>query len=125
MTRNIIIFFHVFYQLLAGANKNQRANYSLEQPFKYTQPKKREDSKRRQASRGLARSKSIRLSFKKLEGTDKKSFKDLSSALETIGISKGGNTKISQDQLFSIVAALLHLGTGSVISSTTIQSRAV
>jgi len=100
--------FHIFYLLLSGASKAMRKELDLDQSFEYTRPSKSNRSEKPKKAT-TRRSKSLKINLDKLGGEDKKKFKELSTALETIGIPEDGKS-VSQRDIFAALAAMLHLG---------------
>ncbi|GBG26015.1 Myosin-6 [Hondaea fermentalgiana] len=100
--------YHIFYMLLAGASSEQRLAYDLDHEFVLTRPKKRP------ADRPLPRKSAhgMRISLERLEARDLEGFTELCESLSTFNIppSSSDPGAISQERLFGIVAAMLHLG---------------
>lgn len=100
--------YHVFYMFLAGATNEHREAFELDQQFILTKPRKRP------ADLPLPRktTKSLRVSLDRLESNDKRSFRELCASLSTFDIPEKSDEDglISQWDIFSILAAMLHLG---------------
>jgi len=95
--------FHVFYQLVTGASKSMRNSFELDKSFEYMKAQATELAGGRRA-----RPKSM-AKLEELGKFDKKNFKELCAALESIGIGQAGDDA-KQDDLFALVAAVLHMG---------------